>query len=568
MFNSSTIPAYLQTALMLLLVWVTGRANAQKCTAAGQTPETAIPVCAQTVFVQSAAPVCSNGRLNIPGCSSNADNSPYWYTFTCHAAGTLGFVITPANPNYEDYDWQLFDVTNKQPGDVFTDTAMFVSGNWSGGYAPTGTSSTQTRNMACGSGPDAPTTFNKMPNLIVNHVYLLLVSRANPASAYGFTLAFGGGTAVITDAAQAPPVPAKATASCNGNSITVTFSKNILCSSVAANGSDFALPATTLATITSASPGQCNNGVTNTVVLTLSNTLSPGGYRVQVQQINDGNTLLDECHNQSPQGSYAVFSVAQRISATFTLGIQTGCTGADTLTATSTATAGVTSWRWTFSDSVTDTLPIITRLYSLPGTQTLQLIASSGTCADTVLQQFTIAAKLNAAFTTPTQLCPGQPAQFTNTSTGNAASWLWQFGNGNSSVVKNPPAQTYPVTVNDTVYNAMLTVQNAKCTSTAYQTIYALAQCPIAVATAFTPNGDNINDFLYPLNAYNATRLLFRVYNRWGQKVFEGTSMQQKWDGRFNATPQPPGVYLWQLSYTSGTAGKRIVQQGSTVLIR
>ena len=91
--------------------------------------------------------------------------------------------------------------------------------------------------------------------------------------------------------------------------------------------------------------------------------------------------------------------------------------------------------------------------------------------------------------------------------------------------------------------------------------------CYIAVPTAFTPNGDGVNDYLYPMNAYKATQLLFRVFNRNGQLVFETRDWTKKWDGTFRGNPQTSNVYVWELSYTDAT-GKRIFLKGPALLIR
>jgi gliding motility-associated-like protein len=88
------------------------------------------------------------------------------------------------------------------------------------------------------------------------------------------------------------------------------------------------------------------------------------------------------------------------------------------------------------------------------------------------------------------------------------------------------------------------------------------------VPTAFTPNGDGLNDNLYPLNAYKATNLIFRVFNRYGEQIFESKDWTIKWDGTYKKNKQPSGTYVWTLEFTESITGKRIVQKGSTILIR
>ena len=92
----------------------------QVCTTLGQTPATAFPVCGTTVFRQNTVPVCNNtSNLFVPGCTDQAyiDRNPFFYKFTCYTSGTLSFTITPLAAD-EDYDWQLFDITGRNPNDI------------------------------------------------------------------------------------------------------------------------------------------------------------------------------------------------------------------------------------------------------------------------------------------------------------------------------------------------------------------------------------------------------------------------------------------------------------------
>jgi hypothetical protein len=155
----------------------------QPCSTLGQTPSTAFPVCGTTVFQQTSVPLCRPGDLFVPGCpkaDGYGDRNPFYYRFTCYVSGTLGFVITPNAPN-DDYDWQLYDITGRNPNDVYLDNNgyMIVSGNWSGTYGPTGASASGISGIQCASDPAANLpTFAIMPNLVQGHEYLLMVSHS------------------------------------------------------------------------------------------------------------------------------------------------------------------------------------------------------------------------------------------------------------------------------------------------------------------------------------------------------------------------------------------------------
>jgi gliding motility-associated-like protein len=92
--------------------------------------------------------------------------------------------------------------------------------------------------------------------------------------------------------------------------------------------------------------------------------------------------------------------------------------------------------------------------------------------------------------------------------------------------------------------------------------------CYLAVPTAFTPNNDGKNDFLHPLNAIKAERLDFRVFNRWGQLMYETHNWKQGWDGTFKGMQQATGVYVWFLSYVDRDSKQSRQMKGTAVLIR
>ncbi len=87
------------------------------------------------------------------------------------------------------------------------------------------------------------------------------------------------------------------------------------------------------------------------------------------------------------------------------------------------------------------------------------------------------------------------------------------------------------------------------------------------VPNAFTPNGDNNNDFFRPIALGIKSLDLFQVYNRWGQMVYSSTDLVRGWDGTFGGRPQDPATFVWIAEATDYT-GKRIKLKGTVVLIR
>jgi gliding motility-associated-like protein len=86
------------------------------------------------------------------------------------------------------------------------------------------------------------------------------------------------------------------------------------------------------------------------------------------------------------------------------------------------------------------------------------------------------------------------------------------------------------------------------------------------VPNAFSP-GSQPNGTIKVERRGIATLNSFRIFNRWGTKVFETNDINQGWDGRFNGEPQPMGVYVYIVEATTNT-GRRFTKQGNITLIR
>ncbi|OQY92955.1 MAG: PKD domain-containing protein [Sphingobacteriales bacterium UTBCD1] len=666
--------------LLFLMILLSGMVFSQACSTLGQTPSTAFPVCGTTVFQQTTVPICTNNKLYVPGCQNDGvtyeDKNPYFYIFTCYGTGSLGFLITPNNMG-DDYDWQLYDITGRNPNDIYTDKSLVVTGNWAGTYGATGASSTGINNIQCASDPAANLpSFSAMPQIKQGHVYLLMVSHFTNTQS-GYSLSFGGGTAIITDPLK--PQMLKVVPDCDGKTLRLKLNKSIRCNSLSSDGSEFAIaPASSVAT--SAAAPLCSASFDmDSVIITLNNPLPSGNYQLVMQNGTDGNTLLDDCGNQitvgeaidfqyiipqpiladslgktgcapdsvliyypkkincpsiSPAGTdfaitgptpvaivsasgncingqtnYIILKLSSPVytGGTYTVIIQPGLDGspiydvcgqpilpqtltfqtADTVSADFTYTSllgcrmntltfshdgshGVNQWNWTINNSTRAFSQTTTQSFPSTSSNTVKLQVSNGTCSDSTSQSFAFNNEVKAGFEMPDIICPEDGLTVSDKSTGTINNWNWKFDNVSSSNIQNPPAQHFPANNRETFYNIKLVVSNTvlNCSDSLTKILKVLDNCLIAVPSAFTPNGDGLNDYFWPHNALKAENLEFKVYNRWGQLVFQSSNWQQKWDGTINGVPQPPGVFVWFLRYTNRDTGQKVFQKGTVMLIR
>ena len=368
---------------------------------------------------------------------------------------------------------------------------------------------------------------------------------------------------------QPTPLDSLAPVGCAPTVLQIPFKKNMMCSSIAANGSDFSITGPYPVTISSAD-GDCNAGLTKVIKLHLSRPIVHAGtYTIQLKTGTDSNTIIDECGEETVAGATISFSVKDTVSADFSYTLIEGCQS-DEIDYFNNGGSSITQWHWTFDSIQTSTQqnPVIT--YYTFGDKRVQLTVTNGFCSDTTVQNFHLNHDtLKADFIGPGFYCPNDLAYFKDTSQGNIINWNWEFGNGITSNQQNPPPQSYVIAEREKLFPVRLIVESNKlCTDTAVKYIKVVSNCYIAVPSAFTPNHDGKNDYLFPLNAYKATGLQFRVFNKYGQQLFETKDWTHKWDGTFNGIEQPPGVYVWMLEYTNIDTGKKVFQKGTTVLIR
>jgi gliding motility-associated-like protein len=147
----------------------------------------------------------------------------------------------------------------------------------------------------------------------------------------------------------------------------------------------------------------------------------------------------------------------------------------------------------------------------------------------------------------------------------NTASWLWDFGNGATSTQQSPTL----IYGEAGVYDIQLIVYSpAGCTDTlnTFVEAYDKTLPPIALPTAFSPNGDNNNDILHILGGPYET-VEFKVYNGWGNMVFSTTDPKGGWDGTYQGQDQPIGVYVCTVSGITPD-GKLLKLSGNITLIR
>ena len=181
---------------------------------------------------------------------------------------------------------------------------------------------------------------------------------------------------------------------------------------------------------------------------------------------------------------------------------------------------------------------------------------------DTIL--VTLLPPIIPSATADTMVVVGQPVQL-NAHGGIRYQWIPAVGL-NDPNIKNPVG-IYNRAGDSITYTVRI-YNEADCYDSAFVKVSVFNVNPtVFVPTAFTPNGDGLNDILRPV-AVGVERInYFRVYNRWGQLVFHTTTNGAGWDGRINGSPQGANVFVWMVSAID-YRGNNIFLKGTATLVR
>jgi gliding motility-associated-like protein len=144
---------------------------------------------------------------------------------------------------------------------------------------------------------------------------------------------------------------------------------------------------------------------------------------------------------------------------------------------------------------------------------------------------------------------------FTLDAANPGSTYHWNDGSSRPQITVSDSG-TYAVTVTNLcgTAQASVIVDMEDCTSY------------LDVPSAFSPNGDGLNDILYAVGV-NVDQLHFEIYNRWGQLVFESGSLSEGWDGTLRGKPLDAGVFIFTITARSTVDGHDLQKKGNVTLI-
>lgn len=207
----------------------------------------------------------------------------------------------------------------------------------------------------------------------------------------------------------------------------------------------------------------------------------------------------------------------------------------------------IMQWQWHFGDGKISTQKKPNHTYNKAGDYTVRLAAlTNDGCWDTAIRDF-----VNLVYPLPivdfdNEFVRSDKNQtihkFTNYSVGGI-NYLWNFGDSSISNSVNPE-KTY---LQAGYFFVSLTVENQwNCKVRLEKRVLIVPENDINIPNAFTPgNGDNLNTHFGMEGIYFAKEMDMKIFNRWGELIFQSNKLENTWDGTYKQEYVPDGVYLY-----------------------
>ncbi len=242
-----------------------------------------------------------------------------------------------------------------------------------------------------------------------------------------------------------------------------------------------------------------------------------------------------------------------------------------TFTNNSTIAAGtITQYNFDYGDGNTGSVMSPTHVYQTPGSFTVTVDAlSAAGCRDTLVlaNPIDVLAKPVAAFSfNPEEPSLLEPAiQFVNESSADAITFNWSITDGTTH---SGAIVDHTLEPGD-YFATLIAIAANGCSDTTERNIHVKLDFFLHAPTAFSPNGDLIND-LFGINGMVAEvqGYTMTIFNTWGEQVFFSDNPIEKWDGTVNGKEPHIGSYVYIVRYRNIETGRWETINGVLSIIR
>ncbi|MEO8416605.1 MAG: gliding motility-associated C-terminal domain-containing protein, partial [Ginsengibacter sp.] len=164
-----------------------------------------------------------------------------------------------------------------------------------------------------------------------------------------------------------------------------------------------------------------------------------------------------------------------------------------------------------------------------------------------------------------TSIVINQPLQLHAIDINNVGfvNYLWSPSAG----LNNPSIQNPGAIISASIRYVLTATTAAGCKATDDIKITVFQKPDLYVPTAFTPNSDNLNDILKIITVGIKQLKYFKIFNRWGELVFNTTDAKKGWDGNYKGQGQNTYVFIWMAEGIDFN-GNTLQKKGTVTLIR
>ena len=165
-------------------------------------------------------------------------------------------------------------------------------------------------------------------------------------------------------------------------------------------------------------------------------------------------------------------------------------------------------------------------------------------------------------------ICAGDPSgSITISVSEGTPPYSIEWGNNeNTFNLENIIAGSYDAIVTD---DAGCQITISETISNPLEPCYELPETFLYVPNTFTPDADEHNqNWFIILSGVDPLSFSLRIYNRWGEVIWESFDMDAKWDGTYRNLDVPEGTYTWQLEYQRLSETKKYIETGHINLLR
>ena len=487
----------------------------------------------------------------IGGLGGNSEFNSSWFKWTCDQAGTLVFTLSPNNPT-DDLDFVVYELPNginDCSGKIVLRCMAagdFVSAFPSPCLGPTGLNFTATdfiETSGCAMGQDS---WLAALNMTAGTSYAILVNNFT-STGNGFQVEFGGtGTFEGPSADIDYVIP---TTNCLGEAWSFIDSSSFSFGSIVDWSWNFG---------TNANPGTSTNQGPLTVVYN-----SSGQKNISLTVTSDEGCLVTETITVEIPDSVDIQFVVDSATCSDLAGGQI----------VPLITGGTYAYQYLWSDTQQDSIADnLTK-----GSYTLT-VTDANNCTQT--KSVNVPGPL---FPTVDPFFNGIPGDTAITIVVNSTididggnssepnvNYLWTNSPFNGITYDDSTGFSTFLTANVSgLYTLLLTATSSDGCIDTSSIILNIKPDFLGIPDAFSPNNDNVNDSFAPVGLTSDDIKTFKIFNRWGQMVYDGSDSQNPlWDGNYNGVGQPSEVYLYLITYQLSDNSEEVVLRGEVTLLR